>query len=76
MIDQADVGVILQHLLQQRLDELVEVVNLLELAPAVLVHLPVARENVQLFQQLDRLARLYFVHFLHLWRFLFSFARN
>jgi hypothetical protein len=41
---------------EQRFDELVEVVDLLELAPAVLVELAVAGQDVQLLEQLDRLA--------------------
>jgi hypothetical protein len=49
-----------QHVLEQRLDELHEVVDLLELAAAVLIQLAVAREDVQFLQQFDRLARLDF----------------
>ena len=41
---------------QQFFDELEQVVHLLELAPGVLVELALAREDVQLLQQLDRLA--------------------
>ena len=47
---------VLLDLLEQRFDELVQVVDLLELAAAVLVELAVARQDVQLLQQLDRLA--------------------
>jgi hypothetical protein len=43
-------------LLQQRFDELEQVVDLLQLAPAVLVELAVARQDVQFLEQLDRLA--------------------
>jgi len=43
--------------LQQRCDELVQVVDLLELAPRVLVELALAGEDVQLLEQLDGLAR-------------------
>jgi hypothetical protein len=42
---------------QQRFDELVEVVDLLELAPAVLVELAVARQDVQFLEQFERLLR-------------------
>jgi hypothetical protein len=57
VIGQCDVALALQHLLQQRLDELQQVVHLLELAAAVLVELAVAREDVQRLEQLNRLAR-------------------
>jgi hypothetical protein len=43
--------------LQQVVDELVQVVDLLELAARILVELAVPREDVQLLQELDRLAR-------------------
>jgi hypothetical protein len=46
-----------QHVVHQRLDELHQVVDLLELAAAVLVQLAVAGEDVQFLEQLDRLAR-------------------
>ena len=44
------------HFVQQRLDELIEVVDLLELAPRVLIEPTLAREDVQLLEQLKRLA--------------------
>jgi hypothetical protein len=56
MVDQAHVGMVVQHFLQQRFDELVEVIDLLELAAAVLVQLAVAREDVQFLEQFDGLA--------------------
>jgi ribosomal protein S12 methylthiotransferase accessory factor len=62
VIDEPDVSVIGAEFLQQGFDELVEVVDLLELAAAVLVHPAVAGEDVQLFQQFGRLAGLDFVH--------------
>jgi hypothetical protein len=43
------------HLLQQGLDELQQVVNLLELAPGVLVETAFAGKDVQGFQQLNGL---------------------
>jgi hypothetical protein len=62
VIDQLDIGSIPLNLLQQRLNELKKVVYLLKLASRILIHLPVACQNVQLFQQLHRLAGFYFVH--------------
>ena len=56
MVDQADVAARRQRLLQQRLDELQQVIDLLELAPRVLVQLALARQDMQLLEQLDRLA--------------------
>ena len=44
------------QLLQQRLNELKQVIDLLELAARVLVDAPFARQDVQLLQQLQRLA--------------------
>ena len=41
---------------QQLFDELVEVVDLLEFAPGVLVELALAGQDVQLLQERDRLA--------------------
>ena len=41
--------------IQQRLDELVEVIDLLELAPGVLVELAVAGQDVQFLEQFDGL---------------------
>ena len=49
-------------LLQQRLDELAEMMDLLQLAPAVLIHLAVAGEDVQFFQKFGRLTGFDFVH--------------
>jgi len=46
---------VLGAVLQQRLDEVEQVIDLLELAPRVLVEPPFAREDVQLMQQRDRL---------------------
>ncbi len=48
--------ILVAHLLQQRLDELVQVIHLLQFAARVLVHLAVAREDVQRLQKFDRLA--------------------
>lgn len=48
------------HAVEQGLDELGEMVDLLELAAAVLVEFAVAREDVQFLQQFERLARLDF----------------
>ena len=45
------------QLQQQLLDELKQVVDLLELAPRVLVELALAGQDVQLLEQLQRLAR-------------------
>jgi hypothetical protein len=42
--------------LQQLFDELEQVVDLLELAPRILVELALAREDVQLLEQLDATA--------------------
>jgi hypothetical protein len=46
------------QLLEDGLDELVQVVDLLELAARILVELAVAREDVQRLEQLDALAGL------------------
>jgi hypothetical protein len=42
---------------EQRLDEVEEVIDLLQLAPAVLVELAVAGQDVQFLEQFDRLFR-------------------
>jgi len=55
VIHQLHVRVLLPHLLQQRLDELIQVIDLLQLAAAILIQLAVTRQNVQLLEQLDRL---------------------
>ena len=55
VVHQLQVGVLGQCFGQQRLDELVEVIDLLELAPAVLVELAVAGEDMELLEQLDGL---------------------
>src|SRR5690606_11340752 len=55
VVHKLDVGVLGQSLGQQGLDELVEVIDLLQLAPAVLVELAVAGEDVQLLEQLEGL---------------------
>ena len=55
VVHKLDVGVLGQSLGQQRFDELVEVIDLLQLAPAVLVELAVAGEDVQLLEQLEGL---------------------
>ena len=56
MVGQAGRRVAGKRVVQQRLDELVQVVDLLELAPRVLVELALAREDVQLLEQVNRLA--------------------
>ena len=56
VIDQRDVRVAGHDLPQQRFDEVVQVIDLLQLAPAVLVQPRVAREDVQFLQQFDGLA--------------------
>ena len=63
VIGKRQIGLALQHFLEQRLDELEQVVDLLELAAAVLVEFAVARENMQLLQQLDRLSGTNIVFF-------------
>jgi hypothetical protein len=55
VIRQYRVAVFLHHFEEQRLDELIEMIDLLQLAPAVLVELAVAREDMQLLQQFDGL---------------------
>ena len=55
MIHQLDVRLVGQHLLQQRLDELDQVIDLLELAPAVLVELAVSGQDMQFLEQFERL---------------------
>jgi hypothetical protein len=52
VIDQADIGVLRQLLLQQRLDKLQQMPHLFELAARVLIQPPFAREDVQGLQQL------------------------
>ena len=56
MVGQRKVAVGDGYVFQQRGDELVQVIDLLELAPRVLVELAFAREDVQLFEQFDGLA--------------------
>ncbi|WP_250460061.1 hypothetical protein [Caballeronia sp. INML5] len=41
---------------EKRFDELIEVIDLLQFAAAVLIHLAVAREDMEFLQQFDRLA--------------------
>ncbi|MNT45637.1 hypothetical protein D3C72_1822330 [compost metagenome] len=61
MVDQREAAALVLDLPQQRLDELEQVVDLLELAPAVLVHLAVARQDMEFLEQLDGLAGADFV---------------
>ncbi|CAM2149265.1 hypothetical protein PT2222_210054 [Paraburkholderia tropica] len=61
VIDERDVAAILLEVVEQRLDELEQVIDLLQLAAAVLVHLAVARQDMELLQELDRLIRTDFV---------------
>ena len=56
MIDEVDVWMILAYFLQQGLNKLGEVVNLLKLAAAVLIHPAVCRQDVQRLEQFNRLA--------------------
>jgi hypothetical protein len=46
VIDKADIGVILLGFLQKRFDKLIEVIDLFQFSPAVLVHTPVAGKDV------------------------------
>ena len=55
MVHQRDGGMGALPFLQQRLDELIQVIHLLELAARVLIQLAVAREDVQLLEQLQGL---------------------
>jgi hypothetical protein len=61
VIDERDGSSIAHDLVKQRLDELEQVVDLLELAARVLVHLAVARQDMKLLEQLDGLAGANFV---------------
>ena len=61
VIDQRHVVAVRFQFFQQRLDELEQVVHLLELAAAVLIHLAVACQNVKLLQEFDRLLGTDFV---------------
>lgn len=56
VVGQGDGAALRLHVFQQRFDELEQVVDLLELAAAVLVHLAVAGQDVQGLEQFDRLA--------------------
>jgi hypothetical protein len=56
-VDEDGFFVTLEHIAQAGLEELNEVVHLLELAQAVRVQGAVARDQVQLFEELHRLAR-------------------
>ena len=56
MIDQADGVLPLLQFAEQGFDELEQVIHLLEFAAAVLIHLAVARQDVQFLEQLDGLA--------------------
>ena len=55
-----------RQLEQQFFDELVQVVDLLELAPRVLVQAALTREDVQFLEQLERLPRPQFLQHLSL----------
>ena len=55
MIDQRERALICLQFGEQRFDELVQVIDLLQFASAVLVQLAVARQDVQLLEQLDGL---------------------
>jgi hypothetical protein len=66
VVDQGQVAALRHDLGQQRFDELVEVVDLLELAPAVLVQLAVAGQDVQFLEQFERLLRPDFGNLAHL----------
>ena len=55
MVGQCEGAVIRGDFLQQRRDELIQVIDLLELAPGVLVEPALAREDVQFLEQLDGL---------------------
>ena len=57
MVDQREVVAMRHDLLQQRFDELVEVIDLLQFAPAVLVEPAVTRQDMQFLEQFDRLLR-------------------
>ncbi|GGY16799.1 hypothetical protein GCM10011289_20280 [Paludibacterium paludis] len=65
MVDKGDPGVIRQAFLEQRFDELEQVINLFELASAILVHLPVPGQDVQFFEQGNGLAGAYFIFVRH-----------
>ena len=56
VVSQGEGGIAFVYLVDQRLNELVQVVNLLELAARVLVQLAFARQDVQLLEQLNGLA--------------------
>jgi hypothetical protein len=56
VVGQRQLGAVRGQLVQDGLDEVHQVLDLLELAPRVLVEPPVAGEDVQLLQQLHRLA--------------------
>ncbi len=60
MVGEAEVGVSGIQFGEQRFDEVIEVIDLLELATAVLVEFAVARQNVQFLEQFDGLSRLDF----------------
>ncbi len=62
MIDEGQVTVSFQ-IFQQRLDELEQVIDLLQLAAAVLIHFAVARQDMQFLQQFDGLVGANFVSF-------------
>ena len=55
MVGQREATLARRQLVQQLLDELEQVVDLLELAPRVLVELAFAREDVQFLEQFNRL---------------------
>ena len=57
MVGQRGSGAAFGQLQQQFLDKVEQVVDLLELAPRVLVELALTREDVQLFEQFDGLPR-------------------
>jgi hypothetical protein len=56
VVSQCESSIRLEHLIKQRLNELVQVVDLLELAARVLVQLAFTRQDMQFFEQLNGLA--------------------
>ena len=66
MIYQHRIWILRQHLIEQRLNKIHQMVNLLKLAAAILIELAIHRENVQRFEQRDRLVWFDFGDWFHM----------
>ena len=66
MIDQHRIWVACQHVIEQGLNKIYQMVNLFELAAAILIQLAIAREDMQLLEQLYGLIGANFWNICHI----------